>query len=934
MIFSRFRNKSTWQSKDSNIRISAVNNDLDTSKAEQKEILLSLLSSDPSELVRRAVLIKVNDFTLWQQTSENNDDIKVREYAKKEVTAIILNQRNLKLSNNEKITYINGQSKLSMLENWLQVETEPQIVIALYQKLAKPQLALSIFKSHSNIEIQRFLVDQASSIETLEKLLKKSTFGEISQLINDKISAIKTELEKPHKIAKQAQLTLAKLLALKDVSDYQTVVDKQATLTNEWRDLTVDFTCLEESQQLTFTTKYQDICSQLEKIFAVKAELFEQQKIADALAKEKQQLTEQFAEHIQQCEQSLSNAIFNSNEINEAEFIQQLSQLQATIETSVLGENEQRAFNKKLVVIKNKLSKLPEIAESLTQATHLISKMSQSPVPENLTQLMEQEASYQVWLEQWHLVSKKSNGSLPDSIVQSYQAIVKQWELALKPLHQQQKQNFHQIQRKLSDFNRLVAQGKFNPCFGIFKTIKASHELLSAQQQQRIEREFTAAQEKINELSDWEHYVSTPKKQALLEQINQLVEVPLDNPSEQANKVKSFRQQWNALGHAEDEVEQELNDKFNQACEQAFAPCRLFYAEQDKIRANHLTDRLTIIEDTEKFCANFDEENVNWKTIDAKINQLKQKWRDAGEVDREKYQSLNGQFNTLLKPIKLAIQQNHINNKDEKLTLIKQAEQALADKNIPAAVNQVKNLQAKWRDIGYSGPKDENKLWQQFRAINDQVFARRNEAQTKQKEQSTQLANDYLLTLSEIEQNVSAEQTSKILNTNLSQLKELKDKVLQHNVPLKTVLSKIETLSVSFQKTLTDIKKKERDLTWQRVFAILNDSIDGTTATDNNEFNALPMSWQKKLTNLPSQSCEVSERLVKTITLEIMAKVESPDEDKQQRLAIQIELMQSHMSSGETFNLDEQFLEWLNLGQLTIQDKPLLLRVKNIFIQE
>lgn len=122
MIFSRFRNKSPWQNKDSNIRISAVNNDLDISNAEHKTILLSLLTEDKSELVRRAVLLKLNDFAIWQQTSENNDHSKVRDYAEKEVAAILLNERALKLSIDEKLDYIKAQAKLAFLETWLKVE--------------------------------------------------------------------------------------------------------------------------------------------------------------------------------------------------------------------------------------------------------------------------------------------------------------------------------------------------------------------------------------------------------------------------------------------------------------------------------------------------------------------------------------------------------------------------------------------------------------------------------------------------------------------------------------------------------------------------------------------------------------------------------------------------------------------------------------------
>lgn len=934
MIFSRFRNKSSWQNKDSNIRISAINNELDKDNTEQKAILLSLLAEDKSELVRRAVLLKLDDFNVWYQASENNEQPKVREYAEKEVHAIIFGERSLKLSVDEKLTFIAAQTKLALLEMWLKVENNPQVIIALYKKIAKPQLALTVFKNNQQSDVQQFLVNQTSSIELLEKLLKKSTLDSISSSINDKISALIAEQEKPVKLAKQAQLTLAKLLALKDVSDYQAVIDKQAELAQQWLVLTDDFGCLEQEQQLTFTNKYQEITEQLTKIFAIKAESFEQQKIAAALALEKQQIKDKILLSVQQHEQSLSDSIFESNHIDEEVFLQQLNKLHEEISSSVLSNKEKETFISNVKLIENKLSKLPEIAESLTEATHLISKISQISVPENLAELTEKETNYLQWLDKWHVVSKKSNGSLPESIVSAYRDIVKQWNSALKPLNQQQKQHFHQVQRKISDFNRLASNGKFNACFGVFKKIKTGFEQLNTQQQQRLQRDYDLTQEKINELSDWEHYISTPKKQALLEQMTQLVSEPLDNPSEQAAKVKEYRNQWNTLGHAEDDVEHVLNEQFNEACEKAFAPCRLFYAEQDKIRANHLSNRLALVEETKSFTDSFDVNNVNWKAIDAKLNQLKQKWRDAGEVDRNKYRDLNEQFNTLLKPIKLAMHQHHQDNSTAKLSLIKQAEKALVNDDIQLAVNDVKKLQTQWRDIGYSGPKDENKLWQQFRTVNDQVFDRRNAEQNKQKEQQSELANKYFESISEIEARVLTDKNVKSINLGVDELLSLKKDLKQEPLPLKPVFNKIEVLVNVFEKELAVFKQLANKQSWQFVFSALFDSIESGNISVSENFQALPMSWQKKLSNLPTKESDYNDRLTQTITLEVMAKVDSPEKEKEQRLAIQIELMQSHMSSGEQFNLEDGLFAWLNIGKLSDKDFALLERVKNIFINK
>ena len=64
MIFKLFKTKNTWQHKDVNIRISAINEQLKSESGEDKAILLSLLNSDESELVRRAVLIDIYSASL------------------------------------------------------------------------------------------------------------------------------------------------------------------------------------------------------------------------------------------------------------------------------------------------------------------------------------------------------------------------------------------------------------------------------------------------------------------------------------------------------------------------------------------------------------------------------------------------------------------------------------------------------------------------------------------------------------------------------------------------------------------------------------------------------------------------------------------------------------------------------------------------------
>ncbi|MEW6991562.1 DUF349 domain-containing protein [Colwelliaceae bacterium 6441] len=933
MIFSPFRKKSPWQSKDSNTRIAAINNDLDIHQEASFAILLSLLDEDNNELVRRAVLVKLNDFPTWYKASQSNNNSKVRLYAQQEVEAIIMGQRELKLSDDAKIEFIHTKPKQSFFDAWLNVEKSPDVVIELFKRLDKPQLALTTFKNNLNAKVQAFIIEQENTLEGLEKLLKKSTEQDISNSISEKINRINAQIEKPIKLAKQTQLTLSKLLALKECSDYQTFIDKQDALQNEWQTLTQSFDCLAQEQQQLFLTKHTDIIQQLKNIFASKAEAFEQQKIANALAAEKQASHKYIENEVKKLEQCLSDSIFEDNKIDDEVFTQQVADLQKEISSSPLNSDSQQHFLREIDDIQTKLSQLPQIAQSLTDATHLISKMSQKAIPDSISQLAEQEHDFEQWLKEWQGVYQTSNGCLPLSMTNAYDEIVNSWHTALKPLRQQQNQVFHKVQRKLHDFDRLVNSGKYNASFGVFKTIQKSFEQLNEQQKYRLQRLYDAAQEKISELSDWEHYIATPRKQSLLEKVSQLVHQPLDNPNEQAKKVKEYRRLWNSLGHADDEIEQTLNKEFNNACEQAFAPCRLFYAEQDKIRAQHLVNRLAIIEKAKKFADDFDQNKANWKSTDGQLNQLKQQWHDAGEIERDKYKQINEQFNALLKPVRMAINHYYQENSLAKSNLIKQAEKLLDVDDVQSAVNDIKHLQKQWREIGYSGLKEENKLWQSFRVINDALFERRNLNQASLKDQQKKLRDHYDEAIKRIEEQAFIDLNKSALNAARLELTQLKQQAIDENISLKPIMVKIDTLLSRIEQAFIQLKSEEELQVWQDVFLSLEVSINNDITTSAH-YIALPSHWQKKLSDLPLEPGQFEQRLEQTIALEILSKIDSPEEDKARRLAIQIDLLQSHMSSGNTLNLKESFIKWLNIGRLTSQDLPLLTRVKRVFINK
>jgi exonuclease SbcC len=940
MIFSKFF-KAKWQSKEHNVRLTAINEDLSSSNSDELVILKALAQTDPNELVRRAALLKMANFSVWHQNSLDNDNKKVREYCIKQVEKILLGQHDITISNQDKLALLKSNDKLPSLELWLQSETQADVVIALFEKINKPSLTLSIFTHKQNEIVQTSLLQQTLPVDVLDKLLKKSCNEKIKNQIEQKVEKLKVLAEQPDKIKKGVQLVLAKLLALKDVNDYLQIKEKQTELEEQWHSYHQDFSCLTSHESDSFNQKYKVINAQLIKHFAPLHEAYEQQIIANKLVHDKKVANEHFNRQLNEISQKLTTTIFESGELDEAQYQHQLEQLISEISASILSKKEQDSF---IVLVKaqsKKLALLPEIAQSVSDATHLISKISQVALPKDIDELNLRKPLFDEWLQEWKSVEQKAAGVLPQTIVDAFKEIKKQWQQGLKSLLKEQGLLLAQCQKKIADVKRLIISGKYNAAFGVFKKAKKHYDGLSDDQKSRVQRDFDDISDKIAELSDLEHSIATPRKHQLLADIQLLVNQPLDNPNDQAAKVKQFRVTWNSLGHAEETVEKELNYQFNALCEEAFAPCRLFYAEQENLREQHLVTRQQLIVNAQSFADDFtkkisegtDNKAIDWKFTDGTLNKLSQQWQNSGQVDKQKFQLLNETFNESLQPVKLELRNYHQRNSDSKNLLIAQVTQALTDEDVFSAIESVKKLQTQWQAIGYSGQREENQLWQKFRKVNDQLFAKRDEA--KLVEQSDRQHQQIELTeqLGNYHQQIVDQGSASELLTIQENIEALRLKIVSQKPVIKSAVTQAEKLLAQITQKLAEINENKKTETWQLIFNCLeNIATDETPSIEkfSESLVDLPNVWQKRL-----QECYQNTRSVdrsdKTLELEILASKESPAEYKAKRMQVQVTLLQTQMLSGQPIDLTKSLVEWLKLGKLSPTDLPLLSRVKAIY---
>jgi len=954
MIFSKFfKTKINWQHKDATVRITAINDELSADNSEQFAILSELINQDVSDLVRRAALIKVGTFDCYLEASKDNNQVKVKQFAAKQVHDILATDHKVAINTEQKQTLLAQQAttpvlSTALLEAWLAHEQDSAIMIPLYQLISARKTTMHLlthsFNQKQHPDFQTYLLNQVDDSKVLEKLSKKACNDVLSQQIVDKITAIQTAIEKPKKLAKKIQLTLAKLQALKDVTDYSVYKKRRTLLINDWQILEVEFEVFTAEELTIFNDKYQSIMTQLEKLFIAKAENYQQQIISDKLAHDKQQEKKEFTQQLNQISQGITTAVFSSNNFDEEQFKDLLRKLSTDIKTSVLNKEEQDVFITQVIKLTQRLDEIPEIAESVSEATNLISKISQLTLPKTLDELNDRQETYNNWLKAWRVIEQKTAGILPESIVQAQKEIVSNWQGGLKSLQSKQKELFFQYKKRLVDIKRLLSNGKFKVCFGLFKGVKESIHQLSTQQQHQLQRDFDEVSEKMVELSDWEHYIATPRKQELLVAMQILVETPLDNPNEQASKVKEYRNTWNSLGHADEDVDKQLNEQFNQLCEQAFAPCRLFYAEQDKIRLQHLEQRQKLLEKVELLVINFNQsqeaQTVDFKKLDGKLNNLQQQWNNAGEVDRNQYKKLQLKFKNTITPIKNAISEFHLSNSAEKLTLITKAEELLASEDVLVAIESAKQLQQTWREVGFAGNHQENQLWQKFREVNDALFSKRQQFKSDQQaalSTQQQVFVDQIVIIEESLNSLTTKDDKLVLQSITQQAETLLKEVIVNRPVIKTVAARLEKIIKNVEQLIESNNQVKVSQSWLNLFELMSLQAESNQALTEIQvscaFNNLTSFWQKrfqehvKLTN----TVQASSRSDKTLEIEILGKSDSPAGLAAQRMKVQVQLMQEQMISDTEIDLNKLLVDWLMLGTLAESDLPLIERLKGIY---
>ena len=318
--------------------------------------------------------------------------------------------------------------------------------------------------------------------------------------------------------------------------------------------------------------------------------------------------------------------------------------------------------------------------------------------------------------------------STREEIISRLQEMVSDISLAKRPEVESLKQAFYKLQRAAQEeqIAAFVAGG------GTAEDFQPEADPLEEQFRKlmNIIKEKKAAAQEALEIVRKENY---KKKLALLDQFKALIE-KANTEGASYNEFKTILQEWKEIKEVPADKANELWKAYQQYAEQFYDIQKLNNEFREYDFKKNMEAKIAICEEAEKLA---DEPDI--VAAFRKLQKLHQDYRETGPVSKESREEIWTRFKTASTVINKRHQQHfeelkdkEKENLDQKTVICEILEGIEFDKlttfqSWNDKTQEVLALQKKWRDIGFAPAKQNQKIFERFRAACDAFFSHKGE---------------------------------------------------------------------------------------------------------------------------------------------------------------------------------------------------------------
>jgi hypothetical protein len=249
------------------------------------------------------------------------------------------------------------------------------------------------------------------------------------------------------------------------------------------------------------------------------------------------------------------------------------------------------------------------------------------------------------------------------------------------------------------------------------------------------------------ELKEHDFHRNHQLKLDLITQLKKLNE--LTSIKEIDAKLKQLQDEWNDIGPVPNEEWDNLKEAYWTEVRSVYNKVNRFYEDRRAELQANMEQKKALIEELRALLQQEEEMDSAkaWEKRTAEVIAIQNRWKEIGFGPRRENDALFKQLRSMCdaffkekKNYFEGLQGAYNEIAEKKKQLIEQAREVQTGEQSAEAANKLKNLQRKWKELGHSGVRNEQRLWKEFRAVCDAYFnARQEQFAEQEREQEENL---------------------------------------------------------------------------------------------------------------------------------------------------------------------------------------------------
>jgi hypothetical protein len=303
-------------------------------------------------------------------------------------------------------------------------------------------------------------------------------------------------------------------------------------------------------------------------------------------------------------------------------------------------------------------------------------------------------------------------------------------EPALTP-RPQPRVDHHTIRGLLDKLEQDLEQGRLAEANATSKKIRAT--LGDDTLHGGLESRLQGLQKQLEAMRDWARWSTGQAREKLITAAEKLLNGEHD-VEELALAIPALREEWKSM-NAQGAAPNEQWARFDAILEKAYEPVAAHRAEQALRHAEARVAKQALCDGWEAEVANIDWEHADFKAVEARRAEMLKQWHAAPQAGFRHERALRKRLDTVVGGIDARLEAARAAETERREQLIAAAEALSEAPDLGRAMTAAKALEVRWSQ--HPTPvrlkrKDEEKLWQRFRAACNAVFERRDAQRAEQ----------------------------------------------------------------------------------------------------------------------------------------------------------------------------------------------------------